>query len=204
MKSARRWVRRRPRCSPRRSAFVSRMTGNDDVVLTLPVTGRATARIRNAGGMLANTLPVRAGIPDSTVAGVDIKVQIELVWSVAPPALSLRRHCAGRWPAGFGAGLLRPGCQHDVLRQADRIDGATSEVPDLVLGDARTLCSTCTRRSPVRHWSSISTATLIYSPLTDRRSPPNSLFSWTGFWIWQPLTLLLSVALPSMTRRPRP
>ncbi|MGC5248994.1 amino acid adenylation domain-containing protein [Gordonia sp. DT219] len=41
------------------SAFLARMAGTDDVVLSLPVTGRATARIKRAAGMLSNMLPVR-------------------------------------------------------------------------------------------------------------------------------------------------
>jgi amino acid adenylation domain-containing protein len=42
------------------SAYLARMAGTDDVVLSLPVTGRATAKIKRASGMLANMLPVRA------------------------------------------------------------------------------------------------------------------------------------------------
>ncbi|GAB89946.1 putative non-ribosomal peptide synthetase [Gordonia rhizosphera NBRC 16068] len=42
------------------SAFLARMAGTDDVVLSLPVTGRATAKIKQAAGMLSNMLPVRA------------------------------------------------------------------------------------------------------------------------------------------------
>ncbi|MFT4128375.1 MAG: AMP-binding protein, partial [Gordonia sp. (in: high G+C Gram-positive bacteria)] len=41
------------------AAYLARMTGTDDVVLSLPVTGRATARIKRAGGMLSNMLPIR-------------------------------------------------------------------------------------------------------------------------------------------------
>ncbi|MFZ2510975.1 MAG: amino acid adenylation domain-containing protein [Gordonia sp. (in: high G+C Gram-positive bacteria)] len=41
------------------SAFLSRMTGSDDVVLSLPITGRANAKIKNSGGMVSNVLPVR-------------------------------------------------------------------------------------------------------------------------------------------------
>ncbi|MDY6808872.1 MAG: amino acid adenylation domain-containing protein [Actinomycetota bacterium] len=42
------------------SAYLARMAGTDDVVLSLPVTGRSTAKIKNAAGMLANMLPIRA------------------------------------------------------------------------------------------------------------------------------------------------
>lgn len=40
-------------------AFLSRMAGTDDIVMSLPVTGRATAKIKAAGGMLSNVLPIR-------------------------------------------------------------------------------------------------------------------------------------------------
>ncbi|WAC56500.1 non-ribosomal peptide synthetase [Gordonia sp. SL306] len=42
------------------SAYLARMSGTDDVALSLPVTGRATARIKRAGGMLSNMLPIVA------------------------------------------------------------------------------------------------------------------------------------------------
>ena len=41
------------------SAFLARMTDTDDVVLSLPVTGRSTAKIKNSGGMISNVLPIR-------------------------------------------------------------------------------------------------------------------------------------------------
>ncbi|AZZ81206.1 non-ribosomal peptide synthetase [Gordonia alkanivorans] len=40
-------------------AFLSRMAGTDDIVMSLPVTGRSTAKIKAAGGMLSNVLPIR-------------------------------------------------------------------------------------------------------------------------------------------------
>ena len=42
------------------SAYLARAASTDDVVLSLPVTGRATAKIKRGAGMLANMLPVRA------------------------------------------------------------------------------------------------------------------------------------------------
>ncbi|MFV3116270.1 amino acid adenylation domain-containing protein [Gordonia amicalis] len=40
-------------------AYLSRMTGSDDIVMTLPVTGRTTAKIKASGGMVSNVLPIR-------------------------------------------------------------------------------------------------------------------------------------------------
>lgn len=61
------------------SAFLARMTGTDDVVLSVPVTGRATARVRNGGAMLANMLPVRARrVSGSSTADLIAQMQVEL------------------------------------------------------------------------------------------------------------------------------
>ncbi|KQR96068.1 hypothetical protein ASG12_17710 [Williamsia sp. Leaf354] len=56
-------------------AHLALVTGRDDVVLTLPITGRVTAKIKRAGGMVANMLPVRVDAvarhtPESLVAAV--------------------------------------------------------------------------------------------------------------------------------------
>ncbi|NNG98371.1 non-ribosomal peptide synthetase [Gordonia araii] len=60
-------------------AFLYRMTGNDDVLISLPVTGRATAKIKRAGGMLSNILPVRMkGLAGVTVADLVRSVQVEM------------------------------------------------------------------------------------------------------------------------------
>ena len=61
------------------SAFTARRTGLDDVTLTLPVTGRATAKIKRAGGMLANLLPVRAtDVTDKSVRELIESMQVTL------------------------------------------------------------------------------------------------------------------------------
>lgn len=61
------------------AAFLSRLTGVDDVVLSLPVAGRTTALLRRSGGMVSNVLPIRVLIdPGTTVAGLVDAVQLEL------------------------------------------------------------------------------------------------------------------------------
>ncbi|WP_353107691.1 amino acid adenylation domain-containing protein [Gordonia sp. (in: high G+C Gram-positive bacteria)] len=40
-------------------AFLARMNGADDVVLTLPVAARTTAKIKRSGGMVSNAVPIR-------------------------------------------------------------------------------------------------------------------------------------------------
>lgn len=40
-------------------AYLARMSGSDDVVLSLPVAGRLTAKIKDSAGMVSNVVPVR-------------------------------------------------------------------------------------------------------------------------------------------------
>lgn len=61
------------------AAYLSGAGGRDDIVLTLPVTGRATAKIKRAGGMVANMLPVRLdGVGGHTLASLVEAVTLEL------------------------------------------------------------------------------------------------------------------------------
>ncbi len=47
-------------------AFLARMTGTDDIALSLPITGRANAKIKRSGGMVSNVVPVRLRSLDAT------------------------------------------------------------------------------------------------------------------------------------------
>ncbi|GAC56448.1 putative non-ribosomal peptide synthetase [Gordonia hirsuta DSM 44140 = NBRC 16056] len=40
-------------------AFLSRMTGADDIALSLPIMGRTNAKIKRSGGMVSNVVPIR-------------------------------------------------------------------------------------------------------------------------------------------------
>src|SRR3546814_11329271 len=42
------------------ASYLGRMTDSDDVILSLPVSGRTTATSKRSGGMLSNIVPVRA------------------------------------------------------------------------------------------------------------------------------------------------
>jgi hypothetical protein len=48
------------------AAFLARMTGSNDVVLSMPVSGRVTKRLRNAAAMLANMVPIRFTVDATT------------------------------------------------------------------------------------------------------------------------------------------
>ncbi|WP_244899356.1 condensation domain-containing protein, partial [Rhodococcus zopfii] len=59
------------------AAFLSRMTGREDVVLSLPVTGRTTALTRRSGGMLSNIVPLTVHVGhDTTVADLIAEVHV--------------------------------------------------------------------------------------------------------------------------------
>ncbi|WP_016882563.1 MULTISPECIES: non-ribosomal peptide synthetase [unclassified Rhodococcus (in: high G+C Gram-positive bacteria)] len=50
------------------ASYLARMTGVDDVVLSLPVSARTTARLRYSGGSVSNVIPLRLkGIGSATV-----------------------------------------------------------------------------------------------------------------------------------------
>ncbi|KAA8883731.1 amino acid adenylation domain-containing protein, partial [Nocardia colli] len=51
--------------------YLARMTGSDDVVLSLPVSARVTASMSRSGGMTANIVPFRIAVtPDRTVGSL--------------------------------------------------------------------------------------------------------------------------------------
>ncbi|GGK97911.1 amino acid adenylation domain-containing protein [Nocardia jinanensis] len=60
------------------AAYLARMTGSDEVLLSLPVSGRHSALLRRSGGMVANVVPLRVRVADSTVGALIDATQNEL------------------------------------------------------------------------------------------------------------------------------
>ncbi|WP_158607944.1 non-ribosomal peptide synthetase [Nocardia panacis] len=59
--------------------YYARTTGRDEVVLSLPVSGRTTAMLRRSGGMLANVVPLRIAVPaSSTVGDIVAAIRVEV------------------------------------------------------------------------------------------------------------------------------
>ncbi|NCL74584.1 amino acid adenylation domain-containing protein [Rhodococcus sp. YH1] len=58
--------------------YLARMTGHDEVMLSLPVSARTTATLRRSGGMLANVVPLRLRTDAATVAAVIAAAELEL------------------------------------------------------------------------------------------------------------------------------
>ncbi len=69
------------------ATYLARMTGSDEVLLSLPVSGRHSAVLRRSGGMVANVVPLR--VP---VAGRDTGDVIDLVQSELTSALRRQRY----------------------------------------------------------------------------------------------------------------
>ncbi|MDH3011658.1 non-ribosomal peptide synthetase [Gordonia alkanivorans] len=82
------------------ATFLARMSGADDIVLSLPVTARTTARIKQSMGMVSNMLPLR-------VDGVGAVTCAEVVAAVTSEITAVLRHQRYRSEdiraaAGFG------------------------------------------------------------------------------------------------------
>ncbi|MFQ6325806.1 amino acid adenylation domain-containing protein [Nocardia sp. CWNU-33] len=60
------------------AAYLARMTGSDEVLLSLPVSGRHSAVLRRSGGMVANVVPLRVQVAGRSVGELIAAVQSEL------------------------------------------------------------------------------------------------------------------------------
>ncbi|WP_442941858.1 amino acid adenylation domain-containing protein [Nocardia sp. NBC_00416] len=60
------------------AAYLARMTGSDEVLLSLPVSGRHSAVLRRSGGMVANVVPLRVRVAARSVGEVIGAAQGEL------------------------------------------------------------------------------------------------------------------------------
>nr|WP_314145613.1 non-ribosomal peptide synthetase [uncultured Rhodococcus sp.] len=59
--------------------YLARMTNTEDVMLSLPVSGRATTKLRESSGMMSNVVPLRIGVePGVTVEELLRRIQVEL------------------------------------------------------------------------------------------------------------------------------
>ncbi|MDV6260034.1 non-ribosomal peptide synthetase [Rhodococcoides yunnanense] len=59
--------------------YLARMTDTEDVMLSLPVSGRATTKLRESSGMMSNVVPLRIGVePGVTVEELLRRIQVEL------------------------------------------------------------------------------------------------------------------------------
>ncbi|MEE2035038.1 condensation domain-containing protein, partial [Rhodococcus chondri] len=72
------------------ACYLARMTGHDDVVINLPVSGRTTALVRRSGGMLVSTAPLHVRLePADTRADHVRRAQLELTGALRHQRCSL-------------------------------------------------------------------------------------------------------------------
>ncbi|WP_319943080.1 condensation domain-containing protein, partial [Nocardia aurantia] len=61
------------------ATYLAQWTGTEEVILSLPVTGRVTAAMRRAGGATSNIVPLRLRVGfDTTIAELLAQVQLEV------------------------------------------------------------------------------------------------------------------------------
>jgi amino acid adenylation domain-containing protein len=96
------------------AAYLARMTGVDDVVLSLPVSARTTARLRRSGGSVSNVIPLRLrGIGSATVRHAVGTAEVAL--TAALRHQRYRREDIGRDLATGGVELLHFGPVVNVM-----------------------------------------------------------------------------------------
>ncbi len=90
------------------ASYLARMTGSDDVVLSLPVSARTTARLRTSGGCVSNVIPLRlGGIGSGTVRNA--VATTEAAVTAALRHQRYRREDIGRDLASGGVELMHFG-----------------------------------------------------------------------------------------------
>ncbi|MGW4337494.1 condensation domain-containing protein, partial [Rhodococcus koreensis] len=80
------------------AAYLARMTGREEVAVSLPVTARTTALLRRSGGMVSNVVPLRLHVrPDMTNADLVAAVRLEVTAALRHqryPHIDIRRDAA--------------------------------------------------------------------------------------------------------------
>ncbi|KLL97075.1 hypothetical protein NJ76_10145 [Rhodococcus sp. IITR03] len=83
------------------AAFLARVTGETDVVLSLPVSARTTVRLRRSGGMVSNVVPIRVAVePDGSRDDLIDRMQLEFTGALRHQRY---RHEDMRRDTGYGS-----------------------------------------------------------------------------------------------------
>ncbi|MGV9869927.1 amino acid adenylation domain-containing protein, partial [Rhodococcus koreensis] len=73
------------------ATYLARMTGRDDVLVDLPVSGRTTALLQRSGGMLVGLVPLQVfTAPDDTVATLTRRVHHEILGALRHQRFTLQ------------------------------------------------------------------------------------------------------------------
>ncbi|MGS2808919.1 amino acid adenylation domain-containing protein [Nocardia sp. MW-W600-9] len=91
------------------AVYYAQATGTEDVVLSLPVSGRTTAVLRRSGGMLANVVPLRVPVrADSTVAELVDVIRVEVSGALRHQRFRHEEIRHGEGEAEGGRGFVGP------------------------------------------------------------------------------------------------
>ncbi|WP_063066293.1 non-ribosomal peptide synthetase [Nocardia violaceofusca] len=116
-------------------AYIARMTGARDVVVSLPVAARTTAALRRSAGMVANTVPLRAHVgSDTTVADLVRQVRLAVTGALRHQHYRLEDIRRDLGPAVGGRGALGPVINLMLVDEPLRFGGEPAGVEVLPAG----------------------------------------------------------------------
>ncbi|MFF0456385.1 amino acid adenylation domain-containing protein [Nocardia africana] len=116
-------------------AYLARMTGARDVVVSLPVAARTTAALRRSAGMVANTVPLRAHVgSDTTVADLVRQVRLAVTGALRHQHYRLEDIRRDLGPAVGGRGALGPVINLMLVDEPLRFGGEPAGVEVLPAG----------------------------------------------------------------------
>ncbi|WP_415976037.1 amino acid adenylation domain-containing protein [Rhodococcus sp. 077-4] len=93
--------------------YLARMTDTEDAMLSLPVSGRATTKLRDSSGMMSNIVPLRIGVEQGvTVEELLRRIQVELTGALRHQRFRVedmqRETGEGTHSAAAGRGVFGP------------------------------------------------------------------------------------------------
>ncbi|MDJ0396353.1 amino acid adenylation domain-containing protein [Rhodococcus sp. G-MC3] len=94
------------------SLYLARMTDTEDVMLSLPVSGRATTKLRDSSGMMSNIVPLRIGVESGvTVEELLRRIQVELTGALRHQRFrveDMQRSAGSSVSSAAGRGVFGP------------------------------------------------------------------------------------------------
>ncbi len=145
--------------------YLARMTGRDDVLVELPVSGRTTVLLQRSGGMLVGLAPLQVSTtPDDTVATLTRRVHHEILGALRHQRFTLEDI---RRDADAADSLSGPMVNVMLFRPRIRSDRSPETFTWSRLGRWRICWSMCTAPPLPGGWSSSSAGTPTATPGTN-------------------------------------
>ncbi|WP_230595505.1 non-ribosomal peptide synthetase [Rhodococcoides fascians] len=113
------------------SLYLARMTDTEDVMLSLPVSGRATTKLRDSSGMMSNVVPLRIGVePGVTVEELLRRIQVELTGALRHQRFrveDMQRAAGTDVGAAAGRGIFGPSVNIMMYNSTIRLGDVVGE-----------------------------------------------------------------------------